>query len=540
MAEQLQHIDLVAPGFLGLNLSQASNIISPRYATTAQNAVIDSSGRLAARAGYVLQTTTGIDSEASVWAEGVWAAGVWAANVWYEGVGGEGAAIKAIHEFREGDGTRSLIVAWDGGIANGITDPPGADISGAVVDDDGRWWFQNFNSKVIGFQHGQKPIVYTGTGNFATVTESAGTAPTSFGGIGLCAYGRVWAVDSDGQTIKYSVLLDETDWGGAGSGVIDMSSVWPGGMDTISALAAFNNRLVVFGKNHIIFFAEEAGTELGLDPDSLRVIDVIQGTGCLSQWTLQHIGESDIVYLSRNGVQSLGRIISEKSNPVKTLSKKVRAELTSDAAAGAATDVCTVYDPVNGFYLLSFPGGGRTWCLDTRYIYEDEEGDQVAIATTWTLAPYAWCIRDNNELLLGVGDGVGLYGGSDDDGDSFRFAFMSPWLDLGEGLANRLKILKRIGSILFIKNAVTLIFRWGVDFETVFDNYPVSLTGDSAAEWGISEFGTAEFSGGLTLRIIRVPARDTGQYFRVGVETDVSGTLALQQIELSAKIGRLA
>ena len=514
MTAQLQPIDLVAPGFLGLNLAQASNILSPRFATKAQNCILDSSGRLAARDGYTIQTTTPITPSVS---------------------------IESIHEYRKGDGSTSLVVAWDGGIGSSITDPEGSDISGVVTDTDGRWWFQNFNDKVIGFQDGQKPIVYTGTGNFATVVESAGTAPTVTNGIGMAAYGRVWAVDSDGVTIKYSGLLDETDWGGAGAGSIDFSNIWTAGTDSITAIAAFNAAIVVFGHNHIVFLADSAGSEIGVNPTNIYVSDVITGTGCVSQWTVQAVGESDLLYLSRNGVQSLTRLISSGiSNPIATLTKNVRVELTGDSRGESAQAISSFYSPKLGIYAVTFPTAGRTWVLDPRYPYQDQANETLVPITTWTLAPAAWCVRNNDDILLGVSQEVGLYGGSDDDGSSYRLVYQSPWLDLGEQLANRLKILKRIGAILFVKDEASILFKWAVDFSQDFDSLTETVAGDAGSEWGVGEWGIAEWSGGLSLRIIRLNARDTGQYFRLGVEGDITGTFAIQQLEMFAKIGRLA
>jgi hypothetical protein len=513
MTAQLRPIDLVAPGFLGINLAQASNVLSPQFATAAKNCVIDSSGRLAARAGYTDQTTTNITANPNV---------------------------ETIFEYRKGDGTRSLICAWDGGIANDITDPEGNDISGSVTDSDGRWWMQNFNNLVIGFQDGQKPIVYNGTGNFATVAESDGTAPTSHNGIGLCAYGRVWALDSDGVTIKYSYLLDETDWAGTGTGSIDMSSVWTHGQDTVTAIAAFNGRLVIFGKNHIVFYGDDTTGVIGIDPDQLEVKDIITGTGCLSQWSIQPVGESDMLYLSRNGVQSLQRVLVQQSNPITNLSKNVRAQLMAEARAESETEINSFYSPKEGFYGITFPTSGTTWVLDQRFRFRDKEGDEISIVTSWTLAPRSWCVRDNESILLGNAGEVGLYGGNDDDGSSFRFVYQSPWLDLGEGLANRLKILKRIGAIVFAKSQSDIVFKWGADFSTEFNSITESLSGDGGDEWGVGEWGVAEWSGGLSLRILKVPARDTAQYFRLGIEGDITGSFALQQLELFAKIGRLA
>lgn len=521
MVAQIQPVDLVAPGFLGLNFSQASNLLSPQFATRAQNAVIDNAGRLAARSGFSDLTTTDI---------------------------GGNPAIRSIWERRTGTGGTQTILSWDGGISNSVTNPAGSDISGAVTDADGRWWFQNFNELTIGFQDGLGPISYNGTGSFATIVASSGTLPTSHRGIGLCAFGRVWMLDSDGQTIRYSALLDETAWGGADSGSIDMSSVWSDGMDEVTAIVAFNGQLVVFGNRHIVFWLDGKGAALGLNPTDIYVNDQVTGTGCLTQWSIQAVGESDLVYVSANGVQSIKRVINAAANPLTDLSKKVRNNLVTTLQNVTDFDTLrSVYSPLHGFYLLTIPDQaapqitGITYCLDQRFKYQDEAGDALSIVTTWTLAPTAWHFFDNFQLLLGGTYGVGLYGGATtDNGSTFRFIYQSPWLDLGEDFADRLKILKRIGAILFVKNNTSIIFKWSVDFDDTFKTIVRSVNSDSAAEWGVGEWGVMEWSGGLTLRIIKVPARDTGQYFRLGIEADVNGEFALQQLELFTKIGRLA
>ncbi len=513
MANQLQPIDLVAPGFLGLNFAQSGSLLSPEYSTKAENAVIDTAGRLAARKGFLDVTTTDITGT---------------------------PAVESLFEYATSTGAQEVIVAWDGGIANDVADPETNDISGAVTDADGRWWFQNFNNKCVGFQDGQKPIVYNGAGTFATVVESSGTAPTIRGGIGLAAYGRVWGLDADGSTIKYSGLLDETDWGGAGAGQIGMHNVWTDGTDEVTAIWAFNGSLVVFGKRHIVIWTDGQGSALGLDPDFISVADVLEGTGCVTQWSIQAVGEADLLYLSPNGVQSMGRLIQERSNPVTTLTKYVRDELRFRLADADVAQIRSTYSPEQGFYLLSFPDQNITWCLDQRRRYIDDDQDFLSIITTWDLAPRSWLRRDNGTLHLGDTHGVGTYGGADDNGSTFRFIYESPWLDLGEDVANRLKMLKRIGAILFVKNNTDIVFKWNVDFDDGFRSITRSVSADASAEWGVGEWGAMEWSGGLTLRILKVPARNTGQYYRVSIEADVNGDFAVQQMELFTKIGRIA
>src|SRR5688572_16808163 len=105
--KQIQPVDLVAPGFRGLNLVQSGSLLPPAYATIATNCIIDASGRLAARSGLTNVTTTPITGDDTV---------------------------RTLFEYAMIDGTYETIVAWDGGIANDLADPSGNDISGAVTD----------------------------------------------------------------------------------------------------------------------------------------------------------------------------------------------------------------------------------------------------------------------------------------------------------------------------------------------------------------------------------------------------------------------
>lgn len=512
MTRQLLPIDAVTPGAFGLNLQQKGTILPPEWATNALNCVLDDARRLASRQGYSVTTTTDITSTPDV---------------------------EAIFEYLLGDGTVEPIVSWNGGIGKSLSDPEGNDVSGAVTDADGRWWFQNFNNKVVATQHGQKPIVYTGS-TFATVVESSGTAPTSHNGISLSAYGRVWALDSDGQTIKYSGLLDETDWGGAGAGQIDMSNIWSKGMDEVTAIAAFNGSFLVFGKNHIVIWEDDIGSGLGLNPTTMIVVDVIEGVGCASHWTLQLIGEADLVFLSRNGLQSLGRVIQEKSNPVHNVSKYVRDDFLADITLEDPLNLRTIYSPEEGAYLITIPLQKVTYAFDVRNQFRDPEGALVFPCTFWDLHPTAWAIRQDGTLLMGAPGQVWTYGADSDDGSLIRYEYSSPWMDLGEELGNRLKMLKRIGAIIFVRNNAGIEFKWGVDFRDSGKSISKIVVDPSADEWNEAEWALGEWSGGLFLQIFKIPARDVGQYYQVKIETSVTGQFALQQLELFTKIGRIA
>ncbi len=306
MPAQGQLFDLVAPGSRGLWTEADQRILSPIYCTKATNLRLSNSGALTLRNGYDDQTTTELSAD-----------------------------VKSLHEYRKANGDVEMILAWDGGISNNIDSPAANDISGSVSDGDGAWFFQNFNDKCIGLQDGETPIVYSGS-TFATIVAASGTAPS--GGVGCAAYGRLWVVNTDGQTIQYSGLLDETDWGGTGAGQIAMNNIWTDGQDTVQAIRGFNGALVVWGKRHVVFFADAQGTEIGVNPNNLFVQDIIAGTGCASQNSVQLIGEADILFASSRGIQSLGRLIQERSNPIETLTAKVEAEIVDHIQSVTATD----------------------------------------------------------------------------------------------------------------------------------------------------------------------------------------------------------
>lgn len=508
---ELQHIPLVVPGFKGLNRQQASATLGPEWATVLLNAVIDDSGRLASRAGWDAITTSALGAE----------------------------IVQAI-EFIKSDGTTELVASTatalykstDGGASFTA-------ITGTVVFTDGNWQFFNFNNQVVGVQSGKAPIVYNGTGNFTAVADV--NAPT--GGVGLSAFGRVWIADVDGHTLAYSALLDATDWTSADSGVLDLWNVWPGN-DQITALAAHNGTLLVFGKNSIVFFTDGAGSALGLDPVNAYVVDVVRGTGCIARDSIQEV-DGDLWFLSENGLQSIGRVVQEKSNPLDNLSKNVQDFLRNHVAAADLTRLRSAYSPRDRVFLLSLPAGttaetGTCLVFDTRGRLDDGSARCTGV---WSLVPRAVLVRRNGSMLMAIAGQtgkLGLYDGALDGSTPYYFEYNSGWLDLTQ--AGLLLFPKRYEGTFYSDNSVTVNFKWAFDFET--DWNVVSRTFVAAGgggEWGLGEWGLSEFGGGLGLRTGRVPANGSGQYIKLGISALVNNTqLAMQKLTLFAKIGRLA
>lgn len=501
----LVNIPLVIPGFMGLNKQSASATLGPEWATVLEEAVIDDSNRLAARKGYLSQTTTPIAS-----------------------------AINQLFEYRQYDTTTELLAGCaDANIYRSVDNgDTWADVTGTATHASTNIQFHNFHDNVVGVtDDGEDPILYTGT-SFSDIVDG-GNQPT--GNVGLAAFGRMWITSLNNTAVQYSVLLDETDWTSIGAGSIDMRNIWPDG-DTITALAAFNGALVVFGNRNIAVFTDGQGSELGINPENAYLADTIQGVGCIARDSVANV-DGDLWFLSSIGLMSLGRLIQEKSNPINNLSANVQDYLRGYVRAADMADVRGVYVPEERIYVLTV--GSTALVFDTRGRLE---GGAARCLGNWSAIPKAPLVRADNTFLFSIAGTVGeimQYTGYSDNGATYTFDYKSGWIDLTK--QGYLIIPKRINGVYYVGADTSVVFKWGFDFNTSERSQTVTFTGlNTGAEFGIAEFGIAEWGGGAALRNGRVSGGGTGEFIRLGVQASISGVFAIQQLDLFAKIGRFA
>ena len=500
---QLISAPIVGPGSWGLNTQYSNTLLPPQYAVEATNTIIDSNGRLASRLGIQDSTTTPISGNHD---------------------------IEQIHEYRQANGTTFIISAANNDLFHGVD--TFTDITGTLTPAADNWQFMNFEDKCIGVQDGETPIFWNGTGNFANITAGSGSLPT--GNCGCSAYGRLWIAANDGKTIQYCGLLDETDWGGAGAGSLIMENIWD--VDTVMGIAAAFNRLIVFGKRHIVIFADSIGSTVGLNPANMYVEDVIQGTGLLARDSIQNIGEGDLWFLSPHGIQSLMRVIQEKNNPVTSVTENIRDYLENYYNAETG-NIRSTYHRQLGFYLLHFPQGTQFY-ISTKI----QTPDGKFPICQWFMSDINCMVyRDSDTLVFGLDGGqIGTYQGTADLGVNFRVTYRSGWMDLGQDFASFTKIFKNWSSIIFLKGAANLTFSLFKDFEkSAAVVRQATVTGDAQSEWNEAEWNIGEWSGGLSLREVQLNMADTGQYVALQVASDSGAQVSLQQFNLIVKRGRV-
>jgi len=517
--KQLQNLSLVTPGFFGLNTQESGVTISPNFAQLTDNVVIDKYGRLGARKGWVMKTQSGDTS-----------------------LGGN--SVKFMMEHVNADDTTTVLSGgnskvWKGGVDASLTDITPTTPPYTVSAD--RWKGASIYDHALLVQDGQEPLVYTeaATPNCQTLTvysvggidssvadyaslpgspttgdkvhtqdtnsvyEYDGSAwnditkiqlfGTSYPRDVIAAYGRFWT--HNGETVYWSTDIADTAFPGfygGTAGTLNISGILPNSTDTIVALAAHNNFLIIFCKNNIVLY----GGALNPIGEEFALADVITGVGCVARDSVQSTG-NDLIFLSDTGIRSLGRLIQEKSLPMRDLTKNIRDDFLKDLTeeitnSGDLDDVVSVYSEKNAFYLISFPSVSTVYCLDMRQPLEDG----AARVTVWfTYEADSFLRRRNRDLLIGKTNGMGLYDGYDDNNQAFRIRYFSHYVDFGNPAV--LKMMKQISATVIGGQSQDFIIKCGFDYDQNANSYAFKIPSYGAvAEFGIAEYvAYTEFNG---------------------------------------------
>jgi hypothetical protein len=480
--------------------------MGPEWAVKLENVVIDDSGRLSARKGWNQLNASVFDS---------------------------GAAIVQLHEYVNASGTSEIIGSTATKLFSGTSTL--TDKTGALTPTAGHWDFINFNNNVLGWQASHAPIVYTGSGNFAAISVATGTMPD--GDAACAAFGRVWAVDDDKQTIRYSALLDHTRWAASdGGGSINMRNVWTLGMDEVVAITSFGSALIVFGKRHIVFWVDGAGSSIGLNPTNMYINQIIENVGLVARDAFALVGEIDIVFWSPNGVRSLVRTAQEQATPVNEISPGNRDYLTGALSTGSLTKVRMVYSAPHGLVLLSHPDYAKTFCFDTKSRLPDG-GFRM---TQWSIAPNAMLGALNRKLYFGFLGEVAEYIDYDDDGASYRFEYETGWIYVA-GEEGRKQLLKALKAYLYSVGEYNVTFSWWTDFQSNQDSVSVTVGGTNANEWNVMEWGIDEWGSVQAFENVRIPLTHEAEYLKVAITVTINGgAFGVQPFTVYSKPTRLA
>ena len=481
------------------------------FALEADNCVIDSYGRLGARKGwrYLEEGITDLSTDYNL----------------------EGA-----HRFVDIDGAETIISWSESAFYKGTDSLTSITVTSDNTLADKHWKAATLNDKAYFFQRDYKPMVYDAVSGAITDVEDEtnydGTVPQA--NVVLSAYGRLWCADTSTNktTLYWSDLLDGSKWGSGSAGSVDLSSILVQGNDEIVALGAQNGQLVVFLRRNIVIF-DDSSNDASFDPATLRLVEVINRVGCVARDSVQNTGV-DIVFLSEDGLRSLGRVIQEKSLPMRDLSKNIRDDLVFVTTQETKEEIKSVYSEDEAFYLLLFPRYNRIYCFDMRQPLQDG----ALRVTTWNNQTQTNMLSLPNDVYFTRTKGLASYTGYDDNEAPYRVKYFTNYFDFGNGTQN--KVLKRVGITVIGGNGQNFVIKSGTDYSDSHQSYPAVMASGDLGEYGESEYNEFEYSTGTLVEVIRLPMGGSGNVIQVGFEANVDGReLSIQKMDIFVKQGRV-
>lgn len=513
MAQQIQTYAITAPGFFGLNTQDSSLDLASGFALVANNCVIDKYGRIGARKGWQPKHTA-LEALGTADVETI-------AQLLTEAGAQFTIAAGNNKLFKLAGSTLSQLTYGGGGVAPTITDS--------------NWQAASLNGCLFFFQTAHDPLVFDpalSTTQYRRVSEHPGySGSVVAGNCAISAFGRIWAANSvnNKDTVYFSDLLSGFKWSGGTSGFLDVSQYWPNGADNITAIAAHNNFLFIFGSNNILVYANAN------DPSNMVLSDTITGIGCIARDSVANTG-SDIIFLSDTGLRSVMRTIQEKSAPLRDLSKNVRDDLMSAVAGEDPITIKAVYSPFDSFYLITLPILQSVYCFDLKASLEDGSSR----VTMWdSLEPRCFCYDSiNKELLLGKAGFVAEYTGYIDSTSTYRMQYFTNHTDLGAPSVT--SVLKKLSIVVIGGSDQFIVAKWGYDFNSNYLSQTVKIPAQGVAYYGISEYNIAEYTGGTALQTLTAYPTGAGKVIQTGYEADINGAaLSIQKIEIHAKNGKI-
>lgn len=508
MAGRLYAVSLAAPGFYGLNTQESGITISSGFALEATNCIIDKFGRIGSRKGW----TTYSNTSASVT-----------------------GAVRAISQFTKSDGSLEILFTANNKLwkLDGNSDPVEltADDTSAITITDDDWQIITYNNHAVFVQDGHVPVYYDASAD--TYKEYTGV-PFTHLQCGASCFNRVWAAEDN--IVYWSKILEPQSFIGTGSGQINIREIF-GEDDDVTAISNYNNRLVIFGRRNIAFFA---GAE---DPTStsFQMTDHIKGIGCIARDSVQNVG-TDVVFLSAEGVRTIGRVIQEQSSPIGDVSKNVRDEIVQYTAGESQYRIKSVYSPKDAFYLLTLPATGYTYCFDMRAQLQD--GSRRV--TLWTdITPSSYTILKDNTLLLGQVGYVGRYAGFTDNGTTYRLSYYTNYFDFDNSTLE--KILKKVRLAIIGATKQDAALKWAFDYNIDYNATSFVLSEGITSEYNVDQYfsdddtdNEAEYSSGIVLDNISLNLGGKGAVLQIGIEADIDGgALSIQKMDIFAKNGKI-
>lgn len=313
------------------------------------------------------------------------------------------------------------------------------DYTGAVTitaGADNQWSLFPFNDRLVGFggppTSPDAPFEWTGTGNIGAL---GGTPPSAYGG--FSANNRVFAfrTSANPSTIYWSIIANENDWTGAGSGNATIGSL----SDSQRITGAS-----ILSTNYVIIFKDTSCYQMVISSAPFPVYSLFDTTGCPGKGA--NISVNGTVYwVNQYGRMNStdGENLQEYPPAADDLWNQVQASrypyiqgfrqkggdydwiVWMVSTTGSTNNIAIVWDLINKCWLkmstgyqfnvvgndnskTNYLGGynGKIYVLDQTGVYADASQSPTTIAAYWRSG---WINPAVNNEIVQVAKAIGTY-----------------------------------------------------------------------------------------------------------------------------------
>jgi hypothetical protein len=446
-----------------------------------------------------------------------------------------GAAVTGLGYYKKDDQTDFLVAVAGSNIykSDGL-DGTMDDITGAVTVTSGNnyhWSLLTFNDKLLGFGGNpyspNSPFYYDGTGNAAALGGSAPAAYHAFQ-----TNNRVFAIRTaaDPSRVYWSILGNEADWTGVGSGYAD---VWTSDNDSLTAEAVLNSNTTLLFKENSVHQMQTGN----IVDSSFPIFPLFKNVGCVGKGACVVV-DGLVYFITPKGDMKItdgSSIVDLKENP----------NLADIDPLWASTNLSRL-PFIQGAYYSGDDYEHIIWCVSY-----GESQNTNNVSFIWDLRNKCWLLNSSGyacnklakntlgNLYGGHYDGkiykkdiAGKYTDDSNSGDVVYGYRVSGWLNSGK--YENIKQIRQANIAFTTQTGGLIRFSYGYDFQGLNKLETLDQTG-AVSLWDTALWDSDNWSStGFNLKNRRTVGR--GNFFQFKIETPTDDfPLKIHAITLSGK-----
>jgi len=212
----------------------------------------------------------------------------------------------------------------------------------------------------------------------------------------------------DGRNLRFSAVGDADNFGGTGSGIIDVAQQDTGSIELVG-IEQYYSYLALMARNAIQIW------QMDVDPDKNSLVQTLGNIGLVAPHAVAKYGNGDALFLSDTGIRSIrardssnAAVLNDIGSPIDPRIAEKRAVLTP----AVAETITALVDPLTGHFWL-------VWGSEVFVLAYYPNSKVTAWSTFLPNISVDYTIVANSRVAFRSGNELFVYGSVDPSGNPF-------------------------------------------------------------------------------------------------------------------------